>query len=94
MEEREQGKELKWNRTSRTNETGIKGRDDRSRGIEILMADLFAKINPIDPLRLVKKVSYRHNCNWVWSVQVNLTTVPNFLPDHFLENTISFRSTI
>jgi hypothetical protein len=58
------------------------------------MADLFAKINPIDPLRLVKKVSYGHNCNWVWSVQVNLTTVPNFVPDHFLENTIRFRSTI
>ena len=30
---------------------GIKGRDDRSRGIEILMVDDFAKINPTEPLR-------------------------------------------
>jgi hypothetical protein len=27
---------------------GIKGLDDRSSGIEILMADAFAKINPTD----------------------------------------------
>jgi hypothetical protein len=31
---------------------GIKGRDDKSRGIEILMSEGFAKINPIDPLIL------------------------------------------
>jgi hypothetical protein len=36
---------------------GIKGRDDRSRGIEILMSDSFAKINPTDPLRLDKQVA-------------------------------------
>ncbi len=36
---------------------GIKGRDDRSRGIEILMSDFFAKINPTDPLRLDKQVA-------------------------------------
>jgi hypothetical protein len=36
---------------------GIKGRDDRSRGIEILMVDDFAKINPTEPLRLVKQVA-------------------------------------
>ena len=32
---------------------GIKGRDDKSRGIEILMTEVFAKINPTDPLMLV-----------------------------------------
>ena len=34
---------------------GIKGRDDRSSGIEILMVDAFAKINTTDPLRLAKQ---------------------------------------
>jgi hypothetical protein len=36
--------------------SGINDRDDRSRGIEILMTDAFAKINPTDPLRLDKQV--------------------------------------
>ena len=36
---------------------GINGRDDRSSGIEILMADAFDKINPTDPLRLGKQES-------------------------------------
>jgi hypothetical protein len=36
---------------------GIKGRDDRSNGIDILMTDNFAKINPTEPLRLVKQVA-------------------------------------
>ena len=34
--------------------SGIKGHDDKSSGIEILMTDTFAKINPTDPLRLSK----------------------------------------
>jgi hypothetical protein len=34
---------------------GIKGRDDVSSGVEILMADAFAKIKPTDPLRLAKR---------------------------------------
>jgi hypothetical protein len=36
--------------------SGKKGRDDKSSGIEILMPDAFAKINPTDPLRLAKQV--------------------------------------
>ena len=36
---------------------GIKVRDDRSSGIEILMADAFAKINPTEPLRLARQVA-------------------------------------
>jgi hypothetical protein len=36
--------------------SGIKDRDDKSSGIEILMPDAFAKINPTDPLRLAKQV--------------------------------------
>jgi hypothetical protein len=36
---------------------GIKGRDDRSNGIEILMSDAFAKINPTEPLRLARQVA-------------------------------------
>jgi hypothetical protein len=39
--------------------SGIKDRDDRSSGIEILMADAFAKINPTDTLRLVKQAARR-----------------------------------
>ncbi len=35
--------------------SGIKDRDDRSIGIEIFMTDAFVKINPTDPLRLVKQ---------------------------------------
>jgi hypothetical protein len=31
---------------------GIKGLDDKSNGMEILMADAFAKINPSDPFIL------------------------------------------
>ena len=31
---------------------GIKGRDDKSNGIEILMSEAFAKIKPTDPLML------------------------------------------
>jgi hypothetical protein len=33
-------------------EGGINGRDDKSRGIDIRMADALAKINPTDPLIL------------------------------------------
>jgi hypothetical protein len=29
---------------------GIKGLDDKSKGMEILMTDVFAKISPTDPL--------------------------------------------
>jgi hypothetical protein len=31
---------------------GIKDRDDKSNGIEILMTEPFSKINPTDPLML------------------------------------------
>jgi hypothetical protein len=36
--------------------SGIKGRDDRSSGIEIRITEALAKINPTDPLILVKGV--------------------------------------
>jgi hypothetical protein len=39
--------------------SGIKVRDDKSSGIEILMADAFAKINPTDPSRLGNQVAQR-----------------------------------
>ena len=35
--------------------SGIKDRDDKSSGIEILMTEDFVKINPTDPLRLAKE---------------------------------------
>ena len=35
-----------------------------------------------------------HKRDWVWSIQVNLTIVSNFIPDHFLQGTIQLRSTI
>ena len=34
---------------------GIKDLDDKSRGMEILMTEVFVKINPTDPLILVKQ---------------------------------------
>jgi hypothetical protein len=36
---------------------GIKGLDDKSRGMEILMAEAFAKINPADPLILAQQAA-------------------------------------
>jgi hypothetical protein len=38
---------------------GKKGRDDKSNGIEILMTEAFAKINPTDPLMLGKEPARR-----------------------------------
>jgi hypothetical protein len=40
-------------------DSGIKDREERSSGIEILMSDVFDKIEPTDPLRLGKQVSQR-----------------------------------
>ena len=37
--------------------SGIKGRDDRSNGIEIHIADDLAKINPTDPLIFAKQAA-------------------------------------
>jgi hypothetical protein len=37
--------------------SGIKGRDDKSSGIEIRITDTFAKINPTDPLILAKQTT-------------------------------------
>ena len=39
--------------------SGIKDRDDRSGGLEILMTDDFAKINPTNPLRLTEQAARR-----------------------------------
>jgi hypothetical protein len=38
---------------------GKKDLVDKSIGIEILMSDVFVKINPTDPLRLTKQVARR-----------------------------------
>jgi hypothetical protein len=38
---------------------GIKGLDDKSSGMEILMSEVFAKINPTDPLILNKQEARR-----------------------------------
>jgi hypothetical protein len=40
-------------------DNGIKGRDEKSSGIEFLMVDTFVKINPTGPLRLDKQVVRR-----------------------------------
>jgi hypothetical protein len=37
--------------------SGIKGREDKSSGIEIRMADALGKINPTDPLILAKQAA-------------------------------------
>ena len=39
---------------------GRKGLDDKSRGMEILMTEAFAKINPTDPLILPKQAERRN----------------------------------
>ena len=36
-------------------DSGIKDRDERSRGIEILVSDVFVKIKPTEPFRLGKQ---------------------------------------
>jgi hypothetical protein len=38
---------------------GIKGLEDTSRGMEILMTEAFDKINPNDPLILAKQAARR-----------------------------------
>ncbi len=43
--------------------SGIKGREDKSSGIKILMSDAFAKMNPTEPLRLGKQAARRKR-NW------------------------------
>ena len=43
--------------------SGIKDRDERSKGIEILIADVFTKIKPTEPFRLTKQTD-RRNRNW------------------------------
>jgi len=43
--------------------SGINGREDKLSGIEILIAEAFAKINPTEPLRLAKQTARRkRNC--------------------------------
>ncbi len=45
--------------------SGIRGRDDRSSGIEIRIAEALGKINPTDPLILAKQAAQRNlNCSW------------------------------
>ncbi len=38
---------------------GIKGLEDKSNGMEILMTEVFTKINPTDPLILAKQAARR-----------------------------------
>ena len=41
-------------------DSGMKGRDERSRGMEILIAEALAKIKPSEPLRLAKQAARRN----------------------------------
>jgi hypothetical protein len=43
---------------------GIKGLDDKSNGMEILMTEVFVKIKPTDPLILAKRLCV-FICNWI-----------------------------
>jgi hypothetical protein len=58
---------LEWMKHGR----GIKGRNDKSRGMEILMTEAFAKINPTDPLILAKQAE-REKRNWPDSSGITL----------------------
>ncbi len=53
-------------------DSGIKDREERSSGIEILISDDFVKIKPTDPLRLPKQISRRKR-NWSDSSSSSLT---------------------
>ena len=44
--------------------SGIKGREDKSSGIEIRIVEAFVKISPTEPLRLVKQ-AVRKNRNFL-----------------------------
>jgi hypothetical protein len=39
--------------------SGISGRGDKSRGIEMIITEVFSRINPSEPLRLSKEVERR-----------------------------------
>ncbi len=52
-------------------DSSIKDRYDKSRGIEILMSEAFAKINPTDPLILAQQVARRKR-NWSDSSGISL----------------------
>ncbi len=57
-----------WNSVTRLDRmkrgSGIKGRDDKSSGIDIRITDALAKINPTDPLILAKQDARRNlNCS-------------------------------
>ena len=41
-------------------DSGMKDRDDRSRGMKIRMVDAFAKIKPTEPFRLAKQEARRN----------------------------------
>ncbi len=45
--------------------SGIKGRGDKSIGMEILMSEDFVKINPTDPLILGKQVVRRNELDQI-----------------------------
>ncbi len=53
---------------------GIKGLDDKSKGMEILVAEAFAKINPTDPLIFAKQANRRKQ-KWLDSSGMSLGQV-------------------
>jgi hypothetical protein len=65
--------------------SGIKGRDDRSRGIEIRISEALVKINPTDPLILAKQPPGR-NLNCSDSSDSSLTVyIRNFVAQNCLK---------
>jgi hypothetical protein len=51
---------------------GIKVLEDKSKGKEILMVKVFTKINPTDPLIIVKQTTRRKR-KWLYSSGTSLT---------------------
>jgi hypothetical protein len=68
---------LKWMKHG----SGIKDRDDRSSGIEILMTDVFSKINPTVPWRLSKQAEWR---NRKWSDSSGCSSVRTDVSEELL----------
>ncbi len=61
---------------------GIKGLDDKSSGMEILMTEVFAKIKPTDPLILVRHVARRKRKCPIPSREENESVrIPDDIPD-------------
>ncbi len=67
---------------------GMKGRDERSRGIDIRIADVFTIIKPTAPFKAKHEIQsscsihcQRNENDWVRAIQVDVPIMPDFNSD-------------